>query len=70
MADAPILTNYFPQAKKDSPVPKFVLFSGHAENVTPLLDVFKWHVLENPPPASSIFVDYLECEKCKGAEQW
>ena len=70
MRDAPVLTRYFPQAREALSMPKLILFSGHASNVTPLLELFNHHVLPNPAPASSVWVNFFECESCEGEERY
>ena len=67
--EAPILSRYFPQSKDAHTLPKLILLSGHASNVTPLLELFNVHILDNPPPASSIWVNYYVCETCHNRDE-
>lgn len=71
MKDAPVLTKYFPQALVDgAEVPKFMLFSGHASNMTPLLDLFSVPEVTNPPAGSSLWINYYETAWGTGPERF
>ena len=70
MRDAPILTYYFPQALTASALPKMVFFSGHSSNVVPMREFLGDHDGQKTPPASSIWVNFFECEECDGDERY
>ena len=56
---APYFTQYF-TTQDHSSFPKFILFSGHAESLCPLLHAFKNSLLVDPDAASSIYIEYYE----------
>lgn len=65
--DAEIFNKYAQKSKSPpQTLPRFILYSGHTENLTPLL-----HALNSPlgmmtPPASSIYFKFYRCPSCKG----
>lgn len=61
LADARVLTKYFPQASvENAPLPKFIFLSGHGTNVEALLWLFGEMPIANPPESSSVWVNYYE----------
>ena len=46
-------------------MPKFVLFSAHAETVAPILHAFNHPLLLTPDPASMVLVNYYEDMLCE-----
>ena len=50
-------------------LPKFIMYSGHAENLSPLLNVLKNPLGMMPPPASSVLFKFYKCAECKGDEK-
>lgn len=59
IANAPILTKYFPQAAEEhATMPKFIFLSGHSTNVEALLWLFGERALTSPPESSSVWVNY------------
>ena len=70
MRDARIFTYYFPQALGALSPPKMIFFSGHESNVTPMLEFLNNHIFVNPAPASSVWVNFFECESCEGDERY
>ena len=59
-----MLNRYFPQAQDARRLPLLVLLSGHASNITPLIELFHNHILPNPKPTSQVWVNYYECYEC------
>ena len=47
-----------------------MILVGHSDFIVPLLELFNWHIIDNPPPSSSIFIDFFECTDGVGAERW
>ena len=41
-------------------MPKFILYSAHAETVAPILHAFDSALLETPQPAAMVFVNFYE----------
>ena len=70
LSDAKVFNKYAQKSKTPpTALPKFILYSGHTENVTPLL-----HALNSPlgvmsPPASSVYFKFYKCEECEGEKQ-
>lgn len=50
-------------------MPKFVFFSAHAENLSPLLIALNSSLDMQPPPASAVFFKFYKCESCPEAER-
>ena len=57
---SPALANLLKERKR---LPKFMLFSGHAETVTPLLHVFENALVFDVGPGASIFFEYFTVPK-------
>ena len=45
-------------------MPSWIFLAGHSSNIKPLNGLFNNFMLRNPPPSSSIWVSYYECETC------
>ena len=63
MEDAPTFMHYFNrsgQVSDSTPMPKFILYSAHAETVAPILHAFDSPLLETPQPAAMVFVNFYE----------
>ena len=50
--------NYFNMTGTATAMPKFVLYSGHAETVAPILHAFKSPLLLNPDAGSMVLVNF------------
>ena len=69
--DAPTFSKYFNRdGETDKPMPKFVVFLGHAENVFPLLQALDSPSPMNPPPGSMILVNYYEIAELEGDDKY
>ena len=59
---APVFKKYFNKAGDDKPMPKFILFSAHKENLSPVLRALNFNEISNGvPPASMILFNFYEC---------
>ena len=70
MEDAPIFTKYFNTTGDSSPMPKFVLYSAHEENIHPVLVALGVEQLTSAPPASMIVFNFYECTSCEGLDRF
>lgn len=60
--DAEMFMHYFSMTgeAKAKTMPKFVIYSGHAETMAPILRAFDFPTLLNPEPASMLLVHYYQ----------
>jgi len=58
LADASIFLKYAGEERAQQAVPKFALYSAHAETVAPMLHAWLDPQTLNPPPASMILFNY------------
>ena len=66
MQDAPTFMRYFNHGKdekdiealEDKPMPKFILFSNHAETIASILHSFESEMLLSPEPSYMILVNF------------
>jgi len=62
----------YAKEQKKSPVkklPKFVLFSGHCEQVHPMLRALESSIGMMPPAASRVYFKFYNCRNCKESER-
>ena len=55
-------------------MPKFVLFSAHAESIFPIMKAFEYflpaELLYQSNPSSMFFVNFFECKSCCDGENY
>lgn len=73
--DAPTFMHYFNMQgdKAQSVMPKFVLFSAHAETIFPIQKAFQSFMSTgpfHPDPAAMLFVNFYECVTCNDGETY
>ena len=56
--------SYFNRTGEATAMPKFVLYSAHAETVAPILHALQNPQLVTPPPASMVLVNYYLDTEC------
>lgn len=73
--DAEMFMHYFNMTGDATAMPKFVLYSAHAETIAPILHAFESPLLLNPTPASMVLVNFYadqhegELSETEAAEQ-
>ena len=60
---------YFSKSTDATSMPKFVLYSAHAETVAPILHALKHPLLLNPEPSAMVLVNYYGCRTCSTLDE-
>ena len=69
LSDCGVFNKYASRCKHPpKKLPKFILYSGHTENLTPLLHAMKSPLGVMTPPASSVYFKFYHCPTCTGSK--
>lgn len=67
---APTFTKYANlEGTPRTTIPKLIIYSGHASNVAPMMQILLPPQFVNPKASAMIVVNYYKCASCTGDEQ-